>query len=188
MCEILKQDEKTLHIPIIILTGKIDVMSEIVGLNTGADDYIKKPFNPKILHIKVNKIIQNRNKIHQRFKQDNLFSPKEIAVTSADKVFLDKVQLILDQHLSSPEFTSEVFSKHVGMSRMQLHRKILAYTGLSTSNFIRSQRLKQATSILRSSQYTINEVAYMVGFSTPSYFIKCFKEMYGQTPLEYADK
>ena len=94
MCEILKQDEKTLHIPIIILTGKIDVMSEIVGLNTGADDYIKKPFNPKILQIKVNKIIQNRNKIHQRFKQDNLFSPKEIAVISTDKVFLDKVQLI----------------------------------------------------------------------------------------------
>ncbi|TXD83663.1 response regulator [Subsaximicrobium wynnwilliamsii] len=187
LCEILKHDEKTSHIPIIILTGKTDEKDEIVGLNTGADDYITKPFNPKTLQIKVGNIIQNKNKLHQRYKQDNLFSPKEIAVTSADQVFLEKVQTILDQHLSNPEFTSEVFSKHVGMSRMQLHRKMLAYTGLSTSNFIRSQRLKQATSILKSSQFTINEVAYMVGFSTPSYFIKCFKEMYRQTPAEYTN-
>ncbi len=188
LCEILKNDEKTSHIPIIILTGKTDDITEIAGLKTGADDYIKKPFNPRMLQIRVNNIIQNRNKIHQRFKQNNLFSPKEIAVTSADEVFLEKVQKILDQYLSNPEFTSEVFSKHVGMSRMQLHRKMLAYTGLSTSHFIRSQRLKQATSILKSSEYTINEVAYMVGFSTPSYFIKCFKEMYGLTPLEYVNK
>ena len=188
LCEILKSDDKTSHIPIIILTGKTDDITEIAGLKTGADDYIKKPFNPKTLQIRVNNIIQNRNKIHQRFKQDHLFSPKEIAATSADEVFLGKVQIILDQHLTNPEFTSEVFSKHVGMSRMQLHRKMLAYTGLSTSHFIRSQRLKQATSVLKSSQYTINEVAYMVGFSTPSYFIKCFKEMYGLTPLEYLNK
>lgn len=188
LCEILKHDEKTSHIPIIILTGKTDEKDEIAGLNTGADDYITKPFNPRTLQIRVNNIIQNRNKIHQRFKQDNLFSPKEIAVTSADQVFLEKVQILLDQHLTNPEFTSEIFSKLVAMSRMQLHRKMLAYTGLSTSNFIRSQRLKQASSILKSSQYTINEVAYMVGFSTPSYFIKCFKEMYGLTPLEYINR
>ena len=188
LCEILKNDEKTSHIPIIILTGKTDDLAEIEGLQTGADDYIKKPFNPRTLQIKVDNIIQNRSKIHQRFKQDNLFSPKEIAVTSADEIFLEKVQIILDQHLANPEFTSQVFSSHVGMSRMQLHRKMLAYTGLSTSHFIRSQRLKQAASILESSQCTINEVAYMVGFSTPSYFIKCFKEMYGLTPLEYFNK
>ena len=106
-------------------------------------------------------------------------------MTSADEAFLKKVQNVFDQHLVNPEFNAEIFSKHVAMSRMQLHRKMLAYTGLSTSNFIRSQRLKQATTILKSSQYTINEVAYMVGFSTPSYFIKCFKETYGKTPLEY---
>lgn len=188
LCEILKHDEKTSHIPIIILTGKMDEKDEIIGLNTGADDYITKPFNPRTLQIKVNNIIQNRNKIHQRYQQDSLFRPKEIAVTLADEAFLKKVQKILDQHLSNPEFNAEIFSKHVTMSRMQLHRKILAYTGLSTSSFIRAQRLKQATIILQSSQYTINEVGYMVGFSTPSYFIKCFKEMHGQTPLEFNNK
>ena len=188
LCEILKNNEKTSHIPIIILTGKTDDITEIAGLQTGADDYIRKPFNPRTLQIKVHNIIENRNKIHQRFKQDNIFSPKEIALTSADEVFLEKVQLILDQHLSNPGLTSAVFSKHVGMSRMQLHRKMLAYTGLSTSTFIRSQRLKQAAFILKSSQHTINEVGYMVGFSTPSYFIKCFKEMYGLTPLEYVNR
>jgi len=185
LCEILKKDEKTSHIPIILLTGKTGEMNEIKGLNTGADDYITKPFNPRTLQIKVHNIIENRNKIHQRYQQDNLFRPKEIAVTSADEAFLKKVQNVFDQHLVNPEFNAEIFSKHVAMSRMQLHRKMLAYTGLSTSNFIRSQRLKQATTILKSSQYTINEVAYMVGFSTPSYFIKCFKETYGKTPLEY---
>ncbi|WP_299398998.1 two-component regulator propeller domain-containing protein [uncultured Gelidibacter sp.] len=185
LCEILKKDEKTSHIPIILLTGKTEESEEIAGLNTGADDYITKPFNPIALQIKVRNIIKNRNKRHKRYQQDNHFKPKEIAVTSADEVFLQKVQQVLDQHLNDPEFNAESFSKHVGMSRMQLHRKMLAYTGLSTSNFIRLQRLKQAASILQSSQYTINEVAYMVGFSTPSYFIKCFKETYGKTPSEY---
>jgi ligand-binding sensor domain-containing protein/signal transduction histidine kinase/DNA-binding response OmpR family regulator len=186
LCGILKHDEKTSHIPIILLTAKTDEKDEIIGLNSGADDYITKPFNPRTLQIKVNNIIENRNKIHLRYQQDNLFRPKEIAVTSADEAFLKKVQNVLDQHLTNPEFNAEVFSKHVAMSRMQLHRKMLAYTGLSTSNFIRSQRLKQATVILKSSQYTVNEVAYMVGFSTPSYFIKCFKELYQQTPSEYS--
>jgi DNA-binding response OmpR family regulator len=188
LCNTLKHDEKTSHIPIILLTGKTDVKDEITGLNSGADDYITKPFNPRTLQIKVNNIIQNRNKIHLRYQQDNLFRPKEIAATRADEAFLKKVQNILDQHLTNPEFNAETFSKHVAMSRMQLHRKILAYTGLSTSNFIRSQRLKQATTILQSSQYTINEVAYMVGFSTPSYFIKCFKEIYQLTPSEFDTK
>ena len=180
-----KKDEKTSHIPIILLTGKTEESEEIAGLHTGADDYITKPFNPIALQIKVHNIIKNRNKRHKRYQQDNHFKPKEIAVTSADEVFLQKVQQVLDQHLNDSEFNAESFSKHVGMSRMQLHRKMLAYTGLSTSNFIRLQRLKQAASILQSSQYNINEVAYMVGFSTPSYFIKCFKETYGTTPSEY---
>ncbi len=188
LCENLKHDDTTSHIPIILLTGKTDVKDEITGLNIGADDYITKPFNPRTLQIKVNNIIETRNKIHRRYQQDNMFRPKEIAVTSADEVFLKKVQAILDDELSNPDFNAEAFSKHVGMSRMQLHRKMLAYTGLSTSNFIRSQRLTQAMTVLQSSEYTINEVAYMVGFSTPSYFIKCFKDMYGQTPFEYIKK
>ncbi len=185
LCKTLKQDEKTSHIPIILLTGKIEESDEILGLNTGADDYITKPFNPRALQIKVHNIIENRNIRHKRYQQNDHFRPKEIAVTSADEVFLQKVQLVLDQHLNDPEFNAESFSRHVAMSRMQLHRKMLAFTGLSTSNFIRSQRLKQAAAILQSSQDTINEVAYMVGFSTPSYFIKCFKETYGKTPSEY---
>lgn len=188
LCKVLKNDEKTSHIPIILLTGKTGEANEITGLNTGADDYITKPFNPRTLQIKVQNIIENRNKIHQRYKQDNLFATKEIATTSADEAFLKKVQKILDQHLSDPEFNAQMFSKLVAMSRMQLHRKMLAYTGLSTSNFIRTQRLMQAKAVLQSSEYNVNEVAYMVGFSTPSYFIKCFKEMYGQTPLEYIKK
>ncbi|MBO3099159.1 hybrid sensor histidine kinase/response regulator transcription factor [Gelidibacter pelagius] len=188
LCKTLKQDDRTSHIPIIMLTGKTDETNEIIGLATGADDYITKPFNPRTFQIKIHNIIENRKKLHKRYQQDNLFRPQEIAVTSADEVFLKKVQKILDQNLSDPEFNADTFSKQVGMSRMQLHRKMLAYTGLSTSNFIRSQRLKQATLILQASEYSINEVAYMVGFNTPSYFIKCFKKLYGETPNEYLKK
>ena len=188
LCKTLKQDDRTSHIPIIMLTGKTDETDEIMGLDTGADDYITKPFNPRTLQIKIHNIIENRKKLHKRYQQDNLFKPQEIAVTSADEAFLKKVQKILDQHLSDPEFNADTFSKQVGMSRMQLHRKMMAYTGLSTSSFIRSQRLKQATVILQSSDYSINEVGYMIGFNTPSYFIKCFKELYGQTPNEYLKK
>ncbi|WP_454245289.1 hybrid sensor histidine kinase/response regulator transcription factor [Psychroflexus sp. MBR-150] len=185
LCEILKHDEKTSHIPIILLTGKTGDINEIEGLNTGADDYITKPFNPKTLQIKVNNIIEGRRKLRERYKKDIVFKPKDMATTPADEMFLKKVQNILDQYVSNPDFNAEFFSKQVGMSRMQLHRKLLAFTGLNTTAFIRSQRLKQAIQILKSSNYTVNEVAYMVGFNTPSYFIKCFKEMYGQTPLEY---
>jgi AraC-like DNA-binding protein len=95
------------------------------------------------------------------------------------------VQQILDTHLSNHEFNAVFFSKEVAMSRMQLHRKLLAYTGLTTTSFIRSQRLKQALHILKTSDASINEVAYAVGFNTPSYFIKCFKEVYKKTPAEY---
>jgi len=114
-----------------------------------------------------------------------------MSMTSTDESFLNKVQEIIDTDFADPDFNAVSFSKKTGMSRMQLHRKLLAHTGLSTSLFIRSQRLKQALHILKTSDATINEVAYTVGFNTPSYFIKCFKETYKKTPSGYfqsADK
>ncbi len=185
LCNNLKNNELTSHIPIILLTAKSGDFNEISGLQSGADDYITKPFNPKTLQIKINNIVESRKALQERYKKDVIFKPKDIAITSSDEVFLNKIKKVLDKHLNSPDFNPELFSNEMELSRMQLHRKLMAFTGLNTSAFIRSQRLIQAIQILKTSNHTVNEVAYMVGFNTPSYFMKCFKEVYGKTPSEY---
>ncbi len=185
LCNTLKNDERTSHIPIIILTAGVGEENELKGLRAGADDFITKPFKLRILETRIANLIDVRKALRRRYSQELILKPKDISITPTDESFLNKIQQILDKHLSNPDFNAGIFSKEVAMSRMQLHRKLLAYTGLSTSTFIRSQRLKQALHILKTSDITINEVAYSVGFNTPSYFIKCFKDVYNKTPSEY---
>lgn len=185
LCNTLKTDERTSHIPIVLLTASTARKNELEGLKAGADDYVTKPFKIKILEKRVSNLISSRKLLRERYVQEGFVTPKEIAITPTDEAFLTKVQDIMDEHLADTEFNTAQFSRSIGMSRMQLHRKLMAYTGLSTSAFIRSQRLKQAVYILKTSDATINEVAYTVGFNTPSYFIKCFKETYKKTPMEY---
>ena len=184
LCKTLKNDERTSHIPIILLTAGNDKQSELKGLKAGADDYVTKPFKIKILEKRASNLVESRKMLRERYSQENFLKPKDIAITPTDEVFFTKLEEVINQHLSNPEFNTAKFSKLMGMSRMQLHRKLIVYTGLSTSAFIRSQRLKQALQILKTSDATINEVAYTVGFNTPSYFIKCFKEAYKKTPAE----
>lgn len=185
LCNTLKTDERTSHIPIVLLTASTARKNELEGLKAGADDYVTKPFKIKILEKRVANLISSRKLLRERYVQEGFITPKEIAITPADEAFLTRVQNIIDEHLADPAFNTAQFSRFIGMSRMQLHRKLMAYTGLSTSAFIRSQRLKQAVHILKTSDATINEVAYTVGFNTPSYFIKCFKETYKKTPTDY---
>lgn len=185
LCNTLKTDERTSHIPIILLTAGIGEEHELQGLQSGADDFITKPFKLPILEKRVDNLIETRKVLRGRYSQEMVLKAKDIAITPTDEVFLNKLQNVLDEHLSNPEFNPIYFSKELGMSRMQLHRKLLAFTGLSTTAFIRSQRLKQAIHILQTSDASINEVAYTVGFNTPSYFIKCFKETYKKTPSQY---
>ncbi len=185
LCNKLKTDERTSHIPIILLTAGVGEENELRGLTSGADDFVTKPFKLRVLQKRVENLIQSRQQLRRRYSQEIVLKAKDISVTPTDEVFLKKVQKVLDEHLSDSEFGSAAFSKIIGMSRMQLHRKLVALTDLSTSAFIRSQRLKQAVHILKTSDATVNEVAYAVGFNTPSYFIKCFKESYNKTPSEY---
>lgn len=185
LCNNLKSDERTSHIPVILLTAGIGEENELKGLTSGADDFITKPFKTRILHKRVENLIQTRKSLRDRYSQEVVLKATDISVTKTDEIFLQKVQKVLDEKLSDSEFDSTTFGKQVGMSRMQLHRKLMALTGLSTSAFIRSQRLKQALHILKTSDATVNEVAYTIGFNTPSYFIKCFKETYNKTPSEY---
>jgi len=185
LCNILKTDERTSHIPIILLTAGQGDENELKGLQSGADDFVTKPFKLKILEKRVDNLIETRNALRSRYSQEFILKAKDIAITPTDEIFLNRVQRLLDEQLSNPDFNATAFSRKVGMSRMQLHRKLMAHTGLSTTAFIRSQRLKQAIHILQTSDASINEVAYSVGFNTPSYFIKCFKETFSKTPAEY---
>jgi len=185
LCNTLKTDERTSHIPIILLTAGTGEENELKGLQSGADDFITKPFKLQVLEKRLANLIEVRKALRNRYSQEFILKPTDISITSTDETFLNKVQRIIDSDFENPDFNAVTFSKKIGMSRMQLHRKLLAYTGLSTTGFIRSQRLKQALHILKTSDATINEIAYTVGFNTPSYFIKCFKETYKKTPSEY---
>jgi DNA-binding response OmpR family regulator len=185
-CSALKTDERTSHIPIILLTAKADLESKLQGLETGADDYLTKPFKMEELQLRIRNLLESRRKLRERFSRQVTINPKEITVTSTDERFLQKALAIMEAHMANADFDVEIFSKEIGMSRAQLHRKLTALSGLSTNEFIRSLRLKRAASLLLQQQGNVSEIAFGVGFSSLSYFTKCFRDYYGQTPSEYA--
>jgi AraC-like DNA-binding protein len=186
-CKKVKNDELTSHIPVILLTAKADEESQLEGIRAGADDFILKPFKTNQLIVRMEKLIELRAQLRLRYSNRNSISPKDIAITSTDERFLEKIQGIVDNDLFDSTFTVDEFSKKLGMSRMQLHRKLTALTGLSTTAYIRDQRLRMALQRLEKSGENISEIAYAVGFSSPSYFIKTFKETYSMTPAEYQE-
>ncbi|MFN3999038.1 two-component regulator propeller domain-containing protein [Algoriphagus sp.] len=186
-CKKVKENELTSHIPVILLTAKADEEGQLEGIRSGADDFILKPFKTNQLLARAEKLIELRAQLRVRYSNRSFISPKDIAITSTDERFLEKIQKIVDNDLSDSNFTVDEFSKKLGMSRMQLHRKLTALTGLSTTAYIRDQRLRIAIQRLEKSGDTISEIAYAVGFSSPSYFIKTFKETYSMTPAEYQE-
>lgn len=188
LCNTLKEDYRTSHIPIFLLTAKAGDGNELEGLKNKADDYIIKPFNADILIQKVVNCIESRKELQKRYSQNVYLRPKDIAISTMDENFLESVQSIIDTKITNPDFKAGDFAKELHLSRMQLHRKLKALTGLSTTEFLRSQRLKTAVTLLKTTDLTVSEVAYSVGFNTPSYFIKCFKAIYDSTPSEYIIK
>jgi signal transduction histidine kinase/DNA-binding response OmpR family regulator len=181
----IKNDPLTSHIPIILLTAKDKTIDELEAMDLGADGYMTKPFSSKLLVAKVQNLIENRRKLQQRFAQELILTPKEIAVTTADEEFLTRLQEVLEKHLTETDFSAAKFSDVMVMNRMQLHRKLKALTGLSSSEFLKSQRLKMATQLMKTKDLSVSEIGYTVGFNDPSYFTKCFKQEYGMTPKEY---
>jgi len=188
LCSTLKTDERTSHIPILLLTAKAGEENEIEGIETGADAYITKPFSDDVLRLWVEKLIESRKKLQAHYRQEVILIPQDIHINSTDELFLKRVQSILDGRLTESSFYIDGFCKAVGMSRMQLHRKLKALTGLSASAFIRSERLKLAAQLLKESDANISQIGYTVGFNDHAYFSKCFKEMYDCSPSEYANR
>jgi signal transduction histidine kinase/DNA-binding response OmpR family regulator len=186
--EQIKNDPLTSHIPIILLTAKDKTIDELEAMDLGADSYMTKPFSSKLLLAKVQNLIENRRKLQQRFAQELILTPKEIAVTTADEEFLTRLQDVLEKNLTKTDFSASKFSDVMFMNRMQLHRKLKALTGLSSSEFLKTQRLKMATQLMKTKDLSVSEIGYTIGFNDPSYFTKCFKQEYGMTPKEYTVK
>jgi signal transduction histidine kinase/DNA-binding response OmpR family regulator len=184
VCRTLKLDQKTSHIPIILLTARAASESTIEGLETGADDYLIKPFEPKELLARVKNLIDLRRKLRERFRASVPLKPGEVAVTSMDDAFLQKVKSVVETHIGDEGFGVENLGNEVSMSRSQVHRKLTALTGMSASDFIRYLRLHRAMDLLKQNAATVAEIAYSVGFNSPAHFTKCFRDQFGMTPTE----
>ena len=185
LTEKLKSHELTSFIPIILLTTQASETSELKGLQHEADDFIAKPFNHQILKTKVLQLIETRQKLRDRYSKELILRPKDIALNTIDEKFMERLQMVVDEHLSNADFSVDDFASTVGLSRMQLHRKLKTLLGVSATEFLRNERLKSAALLLKKGGTNISEIAYSVGFNDVSYFSKCFKELFGVTPTEY---
>jgi len=186
MCRRLKTSIETCHIPVILLTAKSLIEDQILGFQTGADDYVSKPFNMKLLKVRIKNLIDSRLQLKEKFSLSKKLSPaKNFTNNTLDEVFLDKVTKLIVDHLPDANFTQQKLEEKMGMSRSGLYKKINNLTGSSTSIFIRNVKLKYAGELLLSKKHTIKEIAYTTGFNSPSYFTNSFRKLYGQTPQEY---
>lgn len=185
-CRKLKTDERTSHIPVILLTARASGDSKVEGLEIGADDYLTKPFDVRELQVRVKNLIEGRRKLRERFSREITLQPKDVAITSMDEQFLQRAMAIVEKHIADAEFTTDTLAWEVGLSRMQLNRKLQALTDQPSRGFIRMLRLKRAAQLLQQSAGTVTEIAYDVGFNSLSHFAKAFREQFGQSPSEYA--
>jgi YesN/AraC family two-component response regulator len=188
LCKNLKSSEITSHIPIIILTARADMESKLEGLEIGADYYLAKPFQAKELFTVSNNLVTQRNKLKEQFSKTVLLKSDTWEGSSADERFLQKLMSVVEANIADPDLSVEHLQKEMGISRMQLHRKLKALTDLSATEFIRSVRLKRAAEMLERGQDNVSQIAYQVGFNSLSYFAKCFKEQYGEIPSLYSVK
>lgn len=181
----LKNDPRTSHIPIIMLTAKDTLESETEGLDYGADGYLTKPFNIGNLKQRIKNILSSRNQLRDRFRKEVITSPSEVTLTNVDEEFLQRAVDLVEENMDNTEFTVEELVRLMQVSRSRLYLKLKALTGQSSSEFIRTVRLKRAVQLLENTGYTVKEVMFMTGFNTASYFSKCFKQQFGILPSEY---
>lgn len=184
VCRSLKSDQRTSHIPIIMVTALASDDSKLQGLETGADEYLTKPFDNRELNLRIKKLIESRRLLRERYSRELHLGPKKIEVASMDEKFLEKVMEAIETHSGDPDFSMEKFGQEVGLSRMQLHRKLKALTGESPGEFLRAMRLKRARQLLEARAGNVSEIAYEVGFNNLSYFSKCYREQFGMSPNE----
>ncbi|WP_316785904.1 two-component regulator propeller domain-containing protein [Pedobacter frigiditerrae] len=181
----IKADKRTSHIPVILLTAISGEEDQIIGLKSGANDYLTKPFNFDILQAKIENLLLFNRSVKNAYSKQVKVESKEIEIESSEVKLLSKIVKYIDEKLNNPELSVEELSKHVGMSRGSLYHKLLEITGLTPIEYIRSVKLERAVELLEKSDYNVAQIAYMTGFGTPSYFSRLFKAQFNMLPSEY---
>ncbi len=184
-CKKIKSNEKTNHIPVILLTAKASTENKLEGLELGADDYLIKPFNPDELRLRVRNLIKTREELRKKFTSEMILKPAEVIVPSSQVQFIERLKSIIEANMENESFGVDQLSDEAGMSRSQLHRKLKAITNQSTTEFIRNFRLQRAAQLILQDVGTMAEIAYKVGFNSQAYFNKSFQEFFGCSPTEY---
>ena len=189
-CYLLKTDERTSHIPVILLTAKSSQEDQVCGLETGADLYLTKPFSTRVLELNVHNLLASREKMRQKYgrqlQAERPALPIAALPNSLDNAFLEKLTQLVHEHMADPAFGVDMLARKVAMSQPVLYKKLKAVTNMSVNDFVKSLRLKKAAELLRQKQYTVYEVAYMVGYNDRKYFSREFKKQFGKTPSAYA--
>ncbi|MBP8239910.1 MAG: response regulator, partial [Saprospiraceae bacterium] len=191
VCEVLKNDELTAHIPIILLTAKSAIDAKITGLRTGADDYLTKPFNTEELLARMENLIEQRRRLRRKYVQEHsAVEPIVISdhFTEPDRDFMQRFMILVEQHLSDESMSVEDLARQMLLSRVQLHRKLKALTDQNVSDFVRDYRLDRAMAMLRNKEGLVYEVAYKVGFGSEKYFSRAFKDKFGVPPSQVSSE
>jgi YesN/AraC family two-component response regulator len=185
-CNRIRKDQRINHIPVVMLTAKADKASKLEGLETGADDYLVKPFDVDELQVRVKNLIQQRINLRDKYRKEFVASdPFTIKIPGLEDDFLSKVVDCIKKHIDEHEFGVEQLGREIGFSRSQLHRKLRSLTGYVPGRFIRNIRLKQAARMFKEGHKNITEVLYSVGFNTPSHFSQAFRDFFGMNPSDY---
>lgn len=187
LCRKLKQEVATCHIPVVLLTAKSDETLLVEGLKVGADDYVEKPFNPRLLLLRCNNLTNSRRRLIKKFSEhDTQIAPMELACDLQEKAFMDRVTQLIHERMENAEFNVDMLVREIGISRTKFFARLKAISGQTPSEFIQDIRLKEAARLLKDNPFlNVTGVSEKVGFNSPQYFRKCFKEKYHVTPLEY---
>ena len=188
LCTQLKQDVRTSHIPVILLTAKAEKEDRLEGLELGADEYLTKPFHTRELNIRVRKLIELRIQLRKKLLESPMLSIKQLEGNPVENRFVEKVYSCIETHLANPQFGVEMLAEQIGISRSQLNRKLKAITDRSANKYIQHIRLQKALSLLETENINVSEVAFQTGFNSVAYFVKCFREHFGKTPGSFQKK
>lgn len=188
LCRRIKQNFQTSHLPVILLTAKVEAGDYVEGLENGADLYVEKPFSSDIIKAQIHSLLLNRERMKGSFRNEPMVSSAAVASSRLDKAFLEKVTGIIEGRMTDSDFTVDVLAQEIGISRTGLFTKLKAVSGMTPNDFIRIVRLKKAAVLLSQGEMQVSEVCYQIGFSSPSYFAKCFQAQFGVSPTEFKRK
>ena len=188
LCSKIKENIKTSHIPVILLTSRSSLIYKIEGLESGADDYISKPFNLVEFKLRIKNLLISKQRLKTKFSSEDNFTPSEIVVSSLDEQLLKKAFKVVEENISNEQFDIPFFCSELGVSRTMLFTKIKAWTNFTPNEFIHEIRMKRAAQLLEQNKINISQISYKVGFNNPKYFSKCFQKKFGETPTQYLNK